>query len=94
MANDATGNPWILDSAAVITTNMVNVQGMEYHPNAVDNDLIVKDCAGTIKWQTRAIAPSNAHQSSGKETWEFGPTIFNGFDLATIDGGTLYVHIR
>lgn len=95
MANDTTNNPWILDTAATITTNLVRLdeQGMVYVPNAADNDLIVKDNSGKVVWQIRAIAGSPNNESVGMETFP-GPKLLNGFKLDTIDGGSLRVYLR
>ena len=93
MANVATGNPWILDTAATLSTNNILVDKMVFIPNAADNDLIVKDNAGKVIWQIRAITASNNYQSSGMETFD-GPFLCNGFVLDTIDAGTLKVYLR
>lgn len=93
MSNATTGNPWILDTAGVITKNNVWLEKMVYVPNAADNDLIVEDNAGLVVWQVRAIAASANNESVGMETFE-GPMLMNGFELATIDAGSLRVYLR
>jgi outer membrane protein assembly factor BamB len=93
VANNTTGNPWILDTAAVLSTNLVYVDKMVYIPNAADNDLIVEDNAGKVIWQVRAIAASANYESVGMETFD-GPILCNGFEVATIDGGSLKVYLR
>lgn len=93
MSNVYTGNPWILDTAAVITTNPTMVEKMIYVPNAADNDLQVEDNAGKVVWRTRAIAASANYESVGQETFD-GPIMMNGFELAVIDAGVLYVYLR
>lgn len=90
MANDTTSNPWVLDTAAEIATEQVMVESMEWVPNAAANDLIVKDSAGNIKWDVDAIAGG----TPGKEVTPWNkPLRMIGFDLDTIDGGTLYVYL-
>ena len=67
--------------------------GLHYGPNAADDDLIVKDNGGNVVWITRAIAASANYESIGQETF-YGPLLRNGFDLSTIDAGTLRVYLR
>lgn len=93
MGNVTTGNPWILDTAGVLSKNNVWLEKMVYVPNAADNDLIVKDNAGLVVWQVRAIAGSSNNESVGMETFD-GPMLMNGFNLDTIDAGSLRVYLR
>jgi hypothetical protein len=94
MSNVTTANPWILDTAAVITTEPVRVRRMTYIPNAADNDLEVKHAnGGGVIWVTRAIAAASNNESVGQEAFE-GPIGCSGFNLATIDGGKLYVYLE
>lgn len=91
MANNTTGNPWILDTAGVITTQPVNVITMEWVPNAADDDLTINDTSGNVIWDRDALTGGTA----GME--KFGPSKFfraNGFNLSVIDGGTLYVYVK
>jgi len=91
MANAYTGNPWILDEAATIKTSGVSIQKMEWIPNAAADDLTVKDGAALIVWDVDALTGGTA----GKEVIDFpGVLHINGFELDTIDGGTLYVYIK
>jgi hypothetical protein len=93
MANSTVANPWILDTAGVITTSNIWMEKMVYVPNAADNDLIVKDNGGNIVWSIRAIASAANNESTGMEHFD-GPLLLNGFNLDTIDGGTLRVYMR
>lgn len=102
MANDYTGKIWTLDTATaspVIGGNgttrngeKVFIERMEWAPNAVDNDLIIKDGAGKVIWQVRAIYAAANHESAGLEKFD-SPGWYDGFWLDTIDGGTLHVKI-
>jgi len=97
MANAMTGRVWVLDTAGTIWTGPIFISKMEYHPNAADNDLVVKDTRGFPIWPPiRAIASSAAHETIGIEKWENpSPEVpFDGLVLTTIDGGTLYVTIN
>lgn len=90
MANNTTGRVWEIDTAAEIITNgMVKVIRMEWHPAAANNDLTIKDYAGTTIWDVDALAEAPA----GVEVWDSGPVSFRGFNVSVIDGGTLYVTI-
>jgi hypothetical protein len=93
MSNVTTANPWILDTAAVITTEPVRVRKMTYIPNAADNDLEVRHASGGVIWVTRAIAAASNNESIGQETFD-GPIGCSGFNLAVIDGGKLYVYLE
>ncbi len=90
MANDTSASPWILDTAGTIRTGPVRVTKMEWRPNATDDDLQVSDHTGRAKWVVKALAPAQG----GLELWESANgESFNGFQLTTIDGGTLYVWV-
>ena len=95
MGNSTVGNPWVLDTAATILAagNPVVVEKMIWYPNAADDDLIVKDGNGNVKWVVRAAAGAPNKESYGAEVCAACPFDSDGFDLDTIDGGTLYVNI-
>jgi hypothetical protein len=95
MTNSVAGDPWILDTAATIETQgtILVVDKMIWYPNATNDDLIVHDGAANVKWVVRATAGAPNNESFGAEKFE-GPEDFDGFIVATIDGGTLYVYAR
>ena len=96
MSNDATVYPWVLDTAeSVLAAGIrIRVKKMAWHPNATDNDLIVHDGNGNIKWVVRATAGAPNNESYGIERFDGGPEgeLFDGFDIDTMDAGTLYVY--
>jgi hypothetical protein len=95
MANVTTSNPWILDTAGVITANPVSVAKIRYYPNAADNDLSIGHGDGTVVWVTRAIAASSSNESVGQEEIVFQPPMgFTGFKINVIDAGTVYVYLN
>jgi hypothetical protein len=95
MANVITGNPWILDTAGVITTNPTSIAKIRYYPNAADNDLSIGHGDGTVVWVTRAIATASSNESTGQEEIVFDPPLaFSGFKVNTIDAGTVYVYVN
>lgn len=91
-------NPWVLDTAGVITTLDVWIQRIEWHPNAADNDLVIHNRNAEAVLTARAAAGAPNHETYGIETWDYSDRLngegklFAGFDLETIDGGTLYVY--
>jgi len=95
MANDWTKNPMEIDTAENNAGDYL-INYMEWHPNAANDDLEVQDGAGNVLWKIRAIAPSSNDETSGIEKTEIGafPLPAHGLNVVTIDGGTLYVHLR
>jgi hypothetical protein len=93
MANDITGNPWKLDTAAVIQTTPVKVKAMEWRPvTAAGDDLSVTDNAGHEIWTEKALAVDANGQIS--YVWPCnagGGNSCNGFEVTTIDSGILRV---
>lgn len=99
MANSYGSNHWVLDTAGEILAlgNKIRLQRMEWHPNAVDNDLDVRDGGNKTIWKTRTkIAAGANSEEIGIIRRDFGDNgkEFSGFDLETIDGGTLYVFFK
>lgn len=91
MANASTGNPWKLDTAAVICTTPVFVKFMRWTPTTAEDDLLVQNNASDDVWRLKAIA------ADADQMIEYEITIdgwVNGFNLVTIDNGTLYVYIK
>lgn len=97
MANDV-NNPrlWVLDTGAVIMAvgYPVIVRKVYYVPNAAADDVVIQeyDYAGSL----RSAIVLKAHPTAAEPfEMDFGPDgrQLNGFKLATIDGGTLYVYI-
>ncbi len=94
-ANDITIHPWSLDTAETLLAagTRIRVKKMIWYPNATDNDLVVHDGNANIKWEVRATAGAPNKESFGVETFEVeGGELFDGFILATIDAGLLYVY--
>lgn len=94
MGNLATGNPWILDTAGVITTNPVTILKMEWKPNAAADSLEVRDNASqAVIWAKVALTGTPA----GDEVWDSpeGGLRLHGFDLESVGTScTLYVWVR
>ena len=88
MANDTTGNPWVLDTAGVITTNPFVVKRMVWTPTTAGDDILVNDNSGTV-WSLKALA---ADSNQGIEYERVLENTINGLNLVTIDHGTLYIY--
>jgi len=87
MTNVKTNSPWILDSAAVITARPVKVLRMEFHPGATTNVCTVEDKDGLVVWTRTAVFDASHNGVQVMDT----PMTFNGFELAVITAGKLYV---
>ena len=96
MANDLTKNPWVVDTAAVLSTDIVLLQKLTYHPAADDNDLLVVDGTGSIIWAIRGAGSANLYDSTYILSEDFGGSgkAVRGVTVTTIDGGSLHILIR
>ena len=90
MANDTTGQFWKLDTAAVITTRPVFIKRIIWDsPTTAEHDIVIQDNAGGKIWEMKAIAAGTGIVYKQDVELSVG-----GFNLATLDSGTVYVHIR
>jgi len=89
MANDTTGNPWVLDTAGVITTNPLHILRMVWTPTTDGDDILVTDNSGHYTWNLKAIAATTDQEIEYVK--ELGGSS-NGLNLVTLDHGTLYVY--
>ena len=89
MANDFSKSPWILDTAAVIREDPVLIKRMEYHPAATTNVVTIEDKDGDISWTRTAVFDAS---SGGVQVWD-KEMVFDGFELAVITAGKLYVWV-
>ena len=89
MANSTAGTFWKLDTEAVISTGIIHVVNMIWDsPTTEGDDILVSDNGGNTIWEMKAIA------SGTGITYERSINgICNGFNLATLDSGTLYVQV-
>ena len=90
MANDITGNPWILDTAGSVTTSPFKCQYLKWTPTTDGDDLLIVDNAGNTVWSLKAIAADSNQGIDYKEPIE---GVINGLSITTIDNGTLYVYL-
>ena len=92
MANNLTGNPWVITDAATVTTGLVRVLRMRWQEPTAADDLTITDGAGRTIFDDNAIAGGAGISLE----WDFGGkgVLFDGFIVSVIDGGTLYVYIQ
>jgi hypothetical protein len=95
MANNLTKNPWILDTAGVVTANPTSVAKIRWYPNAANDDLSIGHADGSVVWITRAIAAASANESVGQEEIVFQPPMsFSGMAINVLDAGKVYVYLN
>ena len=88
MANDLSRNPWFLDTVGVITTDKIRVKSLRWYAKAASagDDIQVEDNNGEIIWISVA---SGANYTEA----ELLESDCDGFELAVIDAGILYVRL-
>ena len=91
MANITTGNPWTCETAAEVTARPTYVHRMIWAPTTDGHDILVVDNSGATLWSLKAIAADSNKGITYERVFE---SSLNGITITTIDGGTLYVHIR
>ena len=89
MANDTSRRPWSLDTAAVISTDRIRVQSLKWVTltGGVDGDNVnIEDANGEIIWQSINVAATDEFIDT-----DYPYADFEGFEVAVIDRGILYV---
>lgn len=88
MANDLSRRPWSLDTAAVIDANFVRVKSLRWVGSTTAGHVVrVEDANGERIWESAA---NGANFVDGQDFGIRGQN-FEGFEVATIDSGILYV---
>ena len=92
MANSWTHGKYVIDTAENKTIDAV-LKYFEWHPNAADDDLIIKDQNGKVLWQIRASAGAPNDESAGILTNDnVGGQAVTVINVEVIDAGTLYIY--
>lgn len=87
MANDTTSNPWILGTAAVITTDLqCRIDSIEWEGAAGGDQATIEDADGRIVFDATSVAGERVERQPRARS-------FTGLEVATLTGGTLYVHL-
>jgi len=89
MANSTTGGVWKLDTAAVLTTAPIKVKKMVWTPTTAGHDIDVQDNSTSSIWSYKTLAGDTNQRMEMPGPEEI---VCNGFNLVTIDGGTLWVY--
>ena len=90
MANKFLENVWVLDTAEAVTDEKVRVKALRWYSKSASagDDISIEDKNGEKVWESVATG------SNYVEVHDFGPVgyDFEGFELAVIDSGALYVY--
>lgn len=91
MANDLTKNPWVIDTAGLLTLDLQNVKSLRWVSKtaAGGDQVILKDALGT-----RIIWESVATGANFKDETFFEEVLRDGMNLTTIGSGKFYVLLR
>jgi len=90
MANDTSRKPWALDTAAVITADRIRVRGLHWVGAGAGGDTcLVEDANGERIWDGVATAANFDKESNYGDKGRD----FQGFEVAVIDDGILYVDL-
>lgn len=83
MANDLTGNPLVVDTAAVLTTSPVRVVAVIVKPGGTGRVFELKDNTGRI------VLSLKSHGTTAEEqiAVEMGDTRFMGLNATTVTSG-------
>ena len=91
MANDITGNPWILDTAEEVLAagKKVTIIKMIFYAQTAGNDLAMSDGHSHPFWKVRAAAAAAGlyHDYAGTPFELIKPIQLDGFVIDTIDDG-------
>jgi len=87
MANDTSRRPWALDTAAVITADRVRIRSLYWTGGGAADNCQVEDANGERIWDGLAREANHSPESF----WGDKGRDFQGFELAVIDAGILYV---
>lgn len=83
------GNPWMIDTPAAITTERQRILGFRWVAGATAGDqCIVTDTAGVVIWES--VAAGSDYVES-----DMFPTarVYKGLTVTTLDSGRLYVSL-
>ncbi len=88
MANDTSRKPWSLDTAAVITADRMRIQSLRWvilSGGATGDNLQLEDSNGERIWESVNTAGTEFNDV------DYPYADFEGFEVAAIDAGILYV---
>ena len=87
MANDASGNPWRLDEAGVISTERHKIVGIRWvGATTAGHVCVLKDASGKYIWESVAAGANYVEADTIHVQREY-----KGITLVTLESGVLYV---
>lgn len=93
MANNVTGNPFIIDTAtdAALTNDHLHVFSIMWVSASNDSACSVQDENGNVKFASHGGSATSIIQSP-----DFGPEglFFNGMKVPTLGAGKLYIYLK
>ena len=75
----------------VIDASTININFLEWHPNSINDDLLVLDGLSNILWKVRAVTACADSESDGILIKDLNRLGVQGLNIS-IDSGTLYIH--
>lgn len=92
MANDLTGNPWVIDTPAVLTTDLTRVRGIRWvGATTAGNGVVIKDSLGRTLWESAAAGLNNVesdHVNVIGPGWNW-----RGITVTDLAAGRLYLEL-
>ncbi len=93
MANNLTGNPWILDTTgSTVSADKIRVAKIRWDAEgaAAGNNAILTNTAGRVFWAASATGVNFDHES---ENFIGVAGDVQGLKVGTLDAGKLYVYL-
>jgi len=97
MANDITGNPWIIRDVGLISAGSLTFLKMIFYADVAGDDLSLYqgETNGTAFWFVRAVsAAQNYEDYAGVPFEPCEPMTVENLTVGTIDGGELWVWLK
>lgn len=83
------GNPWMIDAAAAISTDRLRILGFRWVAGATAGDqCIVTDAAGNVIWESVAAGADYVESDMFPAA-----RMYKGLTVTTLDSGRLYVSL-
>jgi hypothetical protein len=92
VANNTTKNPWILDTAGSVTTDLVRVRMIRWDAEgaAAGNNATITNAADRMFWAASATGVNTGIES---DMFEGVSGNVQGLKVGVIDAGKLYVYL-
>jgi hypothetical protein len=94
MANNITGNPFVLDTVTdsmIPTGTVFDVFAIRWTSGSLADAISLQDAAGAVKWSATGTTASNVDET----VFPAGLSVqFNGMKIPTLGAGKVYVYHR